>query len=201
MRHASALIGLALLAAVPARGDEPLRIAGASLGADGVLTRQAADVMGNDAPSHTMLLVVEDPPPSAGRLSGRVETFQIDGEGWLELVAEFADGGREVVRSPGAEDAGGRLQGTAPPRPFSLAVPRAADGAAPVRLALAVGLLGPGVVSVSELRLEAGAPTAAAGGPPISAKARIALAALAGLALGGALALRRGALRQPSAPE
>lgn len=201
MRHAPVLIAFALLTGAPARGDEPLRIAGASLGADGVLTRQAADVMGNDGPSHTTLLVVDDPPPSAQRLRGRVEAFEVDGEGWLELVAEFADGGREVVRSSGAVDAGGRLQGTAPARPFSLAVPRAAGGAPPVRLSLAVGLLGPGVVSVSELRLEAGEPVASTGGPPISAKARFALAALAGLALGGALALRRGALRQPSAPE
>lgn len=190
-----------LLPALPAGADEPLRIDGAALGADGVLTRQAADVMGNDGPSRTTLLVIDAPPPAAGALRGRVETFEIEGEGWIELVAVFADGSEQAVRALAAEGAAARLRGTTPPRDFALAVPRAADGAAPVRLELAVGLLGPGVVSVSELRLAAASDAPAPGGPPISGKARIALAALAGLALGGALALRRGALRQPSAPE
>jgi hypothetical protein len=200
----TSLAALVLLAAAPAGAGEPLRIAGDALPADGVLTRQAADVMGNDEPSHTTLLVIDDPPPAAGVLDGKVEAFEIEGEGWLELAAVFADGRREVVRSLDPEDPATRLQGTAAPRPFALAVPRGADGSTPARLELAVGMLGPGVVSVSELRLAPGGDDAPApGGPPISGKARIALAALAGLALGGALALRRGALRgvQPSAPE
>lgn len=204
VRVALAGVALALLGAPPAGADEPLHIAGGSLGADGVLTRQAADVMGHDGPSHTSLLVVDDPPPAARVLDGRVETFEIEGEAWLELAAIFPDGRRAVVRSLDPEDPATRLQGTAAARPFALAVPRDPDGAAPARLELAVGLLGPGVVSVSELRLAPGGDDAPApGGPPISGKVRIALAALAGLALGGALALRRGALRgdQPSAPE
>jgi hypothetical protein len=188
-----------LLAAAATRADEPLRVDGASLGADGVLTRRAADVMGNDAPSRTTLLVVDAPPPTADALRGRVETFEIDGEGWLELVAAFADGSARAVRALAADGTDARLRGTAPAREFALAIPRAADGSAPARLELAVGLLGPGVVSVSELRLEPARDAPAPGGPTVPRGSRFALAALAGLALGAALALRR-RRAQASAP-
>lgn len=200
MRLASASIAVALLAAPPAGADEPLRIAGASLGVDGVLTRRAADVMGDDGPSHTLLLVIDDPPPAARALGGEVECFEVEGEAWIELAAVYPDGRREAVRSLDPESPSTRLQGTAPPRAFRLVAPGDRDGAAPARLELAVGLLGPGVVSLSELRLTAGEAASDPGGPPISGKARLALAALAGLALGGALALRRSARRDAQPP-
>ncbi|HSJ97199.1 MAG TPA: hypothetical protein VLC53_09000 [Myxococcota bacterium] len=166
MRVAPLLACLAALSAVSAHGAEPLRIAGAALGPDGVLTRRAADVLGNDGPSHTPLLVIEDPPLRGwSRLSGRVETFEIESEAWLELAAISADGRREVARTLDPAGPAARLRGTAEPRRFELAVPFDGAGAKPVRLELAVGMLGPGVVSVSELRLEPDVARAAGAGP------------------------------------
>jgi len=159
-RTASALAGLVLLASLSlptiAPADDALRIAGAALGPDGLLTRKAADVMGNDGPSHTALLAIEDPPLRAGsRIEGRVEVFEVDSEAWLELAAVYPDGHREVARTLDAAGPAARLRGTAAPRRFELAVPAGPEGAKPVRLELGVGMLGPGVVSVSELRLQA----------------------------------------------
>lgn len=165
MRLAPVLACLALLAAPRAGADEALHVAGAALGPDGVLTRKTADVMGNDAPSHTPLLVVDEPPLAASRISGRVEAFEIDAEAWLEVAAVYPDGHRQVARTTKAEDPAARLRGTAAARRFELAVPVDAAGARPVRLELGVGMLGPGVVSVSELRLESGAAPAGLGLP------------------------------------
>ncbi|MEB2343575.1 MAG: hypothetical protein OZ948_02415 [Deltaproteobacteria bacterium] len=208
MRSANALACLVLLVAVRAGADEPLRIAGAALGPDGVLTRRTADVMGHDGPSHTVLLVVEAPAlHGASRISGRVEAFEIDPEAWLELAAVFPDGHREVARTLDASDPAAPLHGTAAPRRFALAVPAGRDGAQPVRLELGVGMLGPGVVSVSELRLETGpAPAAATGRRPW-----LALAVLVPIVLGAGALLRRvrgsgsrgdpsGVLQPPAAP-
>lgn len=168
MRAVNVLTCLALLLAARAGAgaDEPLRITGATLGADGVLTRRTADVLGNDGPSHTALLVVEAPVlHGASRVSGRVEGFEIDSEAWLELAVVFPDGHREVVRTLDAGDPVSHLRGTAEPSLFELAVPAGRDGVQPVRLELGVGMLGPGVVSVSELRLETGPAPATAFDP------------------------------------
>jgi len=191
MRLASVLAALALLAVSRAAADEPLHVAGAAVGPDGVLTRKTADVMGNDGPSHTPLLVIDDPPlHGAGRVSGRVEAFEIDSEAWLELAAVYPDGHRQVARTADPDGPAARLLGTAPARRFELAVPVDVAGARPVRLELAVGMLGPGVVSVSELRLEDGAGRAAraglgavAGGPWPAVVGGLVLVLAAGLAL------------------
>jgi len=191
MRSIFALACLALLFAhTPACAGEPLRVDARTLGPDGVLTRQAADVMGNDGPSRTPLVAI-DAPPAGGRIAGTVESFEVDGEAWLELAAVYADGRREVVRSHDGGDPSLRLIGTTATRSFALAVPRAADGAAPARIELTVGMLGPGVVSLSALRFEAAGAQAAPAAPVVPRWQRFALAALAGLALGAALALRR----------
>jgi hypothetical protein len=189
----------ALLVASRAAAEEPLRIAGAALGPDGVLTRQAADVMGNDGPSHTPLLVIDAPPQhGASRISGQVEAFEIDSEAWLELAAVFADGRREVTRTLDRTGAAAALRGTVDARRFELAVPLDPGGPKPVRLELGVGMLGPGVVSVSELRLEAGAAQAAAGAG-IAPRA-LWLAITAGVAAAAvAFALRRSGRRRLAA--
>jgi len=199
MRSASLLACLALVLAPGARADEPLHIAGAALGPDGVLTRQAADVMGNDGPSHTPLLVIDEPAlRGASRISGRVEAFEIDSEAWLELAAIYADGRREVARTLDPNGPGARLRGTAEPRRFELAVPFDGAGPRPVRLELGVGMLGPGVVSVSELRLEVSVAHAAAALPERGLW--LALASIAAATLGAGAWLRRSA-RGRLAPE
>lgn len=192
MRSATLLACLSLALVPAARAEEPLQVAGAALGPDGVLTRRVADVMGNDGSSRTPVLVIEEPAlRGASRISGRVETFEIDSEAWLELTAVYGDGRRKVVRSLDAGGAEARLRGTAEPRRFELAVPFEAEGPRPVRLELAVAMLGPGVVSVSELRLEAGAAHAAAA--PAQSGLWLALAGVAGAALLAATWLRRNA--------
>lgn len=197
MRLATLLAALVLSLAPHAGADEPLHVAAAALGPDGVLTRQAADVMGNDGPSHTPLLVIDEPALRGGsRISGRVEAFEIDSEAWLELAAVYADGRREVARTLDANGPGARLRGTAEPRRFELGVPFDGAGPRPVRLELGVGMLGPGVVSVSELRLEAGAAQAAAPVPGLW----LALASVAVAALAAGSWLRRSA-RVRLAPE
>lgn len=196
MRFAKVLACLVLLVAPRAGADEPLRIAGAALGPAGVLTGRTADVMGNDAPSHTPLLVIDAPAlHGASRISGRVEAFEIDSEAWLELAAVFPDGRREVMRTLEPEGPGASLRGTAEPRRFELAIPPAADGALPVRLELGVGMLGPGVVSVSELRLETGASRAASLAPP---GAWLALAGVAAAMLAASAWTRRAGRRAPA---
>jgi hypothetical protein len=179
----SALFALSL--PVPAGADEPLRVAAAALGPDGVLTRQTADVMGHDGPSLTPLLVIEEPAlRGASRISGRVEAFEVESEAWLEVAAVFADGRREVARTLDAGGSGSRLRGTLERRRFELPVPFDGVGPRPVRLELGVGMVGPGVVSVSELRLEARPAQAGAGGA-LARGVWPALAALAAVALGG----------------
>lgn len=196
LRTASVLAALALLASLPSppivRAEEALRIAGATLAPDGLLTHKTADVMGNDGPSHTALLAIEDPPLGAGsRIGGRVEVFEVDSEAWLELAAVYPDGRREVARTLDAAGPAARLQGTAAPRRFELAVPADPGGAKPVRLELGVGMLGPGVVSVSELRLEAAPATAATAAAVARPSTRGLWITMAAAAAAGAVALRR----------
>ena len=161
MRIAVAVAGgLALLfAAGASRGDAPLEIQGRKLPADGLLTNRIADVMGSDTPSQTRLLVIEAPRIAGVRahLRGRIESFEVDTEAWLELWSVFADGTRAVSRTLDREGPVLRLAGTTPPRAFALPVALGPGGAPPVRLELKVGMLGPGVVSISELRFDAGA--------------------------------------------
>jgi hypothetical protein len=185
------LLALALALAPAAGADEPLHVSGAALGPAGVLTRKAADVMGNDGPSYTPLLVIDEPAlRGASRISGRVEAFEIESEAWLELAAVYPDGRRRVTRSIDPGGSGARLRGSEEPRRFELEVPVDAAQGSPVRLELGVAMLGPGVVSVSELRLEANAPPSAAGFPA-QRGLWLALAALASVALLAGVWLRR----------
>lgn len=189
--RAALLLALALLSLASRAGaGEPLHLTGAALGPDGRITRNAADVMGNDEPSYTPLLVIDAPVlRGAERITGRVETFQVDGEAWLELASVFADGHRDVNRT---RDAGGtRLAGTSETRPFALAVPSAGEGPAPVRVELGVGMLGPGVVSVSALRLEGAGPGAASAVAIRGARVGLVILVGAALAVGPFVALRR----------
>lgn len=171
-----------------------LRLRGAEIGRDGVLSRKAADVLGGDGPTYTPLLVVDEPVlHGASRLTARVEAFEVH-LAWLELAAVFPDGRRRTARALDAEGRPLSLHGTAPARPVSLAVPEDAGGATPVRLELAVQMLGPGVLSLSELRLETGRPPAVA---PLHVLALAVLLALAAAAL--LVARRHGARRRGAA--
>ncbi|HEY8493626.1 MAG TPA: hypothetical protein VIN04_07000 [Myxococcota bacterium] len=159
-----------------------LRLRGADIGRDGVLSRKAADVMGGDGPTYTPLLVIDEPVlHGASRLTARVESFEVH-LARLELTAVFPDGRRRTAEALDGEGRRLALQGTAPARPVSLAVPEDAGGATPVRLELAVQMLGPGVVSLSELRLETGA-------APARAPHRVLGLAAAALALAAAVPL------------
>jgi len=191
MRLARLVLLLAASLAAPAGADEPLRVSAAALGADGGLGARVADVLGGDGPSYTRVLAIEA-PPAGGRIAGQVEVFEIDGEAWIELVAVQADGRRAVARTTDPGRAAPRLVGSAPPRSFALDAPADPGGAAPVHLELAVGMLGPGVVSLSALRFEAAQPAAAA---PTRARRGPWLALGAAAATLGALALRRSARR------
>jgi hypothetical protein len=155
-----------------------LRVRGSDIGPDGALTRQAADVLGGDGPTYTPLLVIEEPVlRGASRLTARVEAFEVAGQAWLELAAVFPDGRRRTAEA--LDDEGRRLalHGTAPARPVSLTVPEGPGGATPVRLELAVQMLGPGVVSLSDLRLETGTPPLLAPDGVLGLAAALALAA------------------------
>jgi hypothetical protein len=158
-------LACAAIVAAGARADEVLRIAGADVGSDGVLTRGEADVVGaEDRPSRTPVLAVET-PRIRGRdyqITGRVAYQGVEGEGYLEMWSEFADGSRYFSRTLATSGPMAKLSGSSSPRPFSLPFHLEETTPDPVRLELAVALPGPGRVTLSGLRLES--MDAAAGG-------------------------------------
>jgi hypothetical protein len=137
-------------------GEVPIRLDGEQVAVGEVISREAADVIGLDEPSHTPLLVVESPPVGrrGARLSGFVESIDVDSVAWLELWALYADGTRSVARTLDRNGPELQLAGTTERRRFALPVALGVGGARPQRLELNVGMFGTGIVSVSELRLE-----------------------------------------------
>ncbi len=145
-----------VVATASGAGEMPIRLVGKQVAVGEVISREAADVMGLDEPSHTPLLVVEAPPVGrrGARLSGFVESTDVDSVAWLELWVLYTDGARSVARTLDRDRPELRLAGTTERRRFALPVALGAGGARPQRLELNVGMFGTGIVSVSELRLE-----------------------------------------------
>jgi len=166
-RHRIALLAAPLLLALAGgtRADEPLRLAGTQLPADGVLSRRAADVVGAEHPTHTRILEIEAPPVEGRRyrIVGTVAYQDVPEGGYLEMWSELPDGSRYFTRTLDAEGPLARLQGSSPPRPFALPFDLGADGPPPRRVELAVALMGPGRVTLTDLRFEAEPASAAAG--------------------------------------
>jgi hypothetical protein len=156
-----AALGLASAAAA----DELLRVAGTAIGADGVLTRRVADVVGTATLSRTQVLEIDGPRIAGAsyRIVGKVAYEGVEEEGYLEMWSEFADGGRYFSRTMGASGPMGKLFGSSPARPFELPFQLDPNGPKPVRLELAVVLMGPGLVTLSDLRFESEPGLASAG--------------------------------------
>jgi hypothetical protein len=155
MRATPFLLLFSLLAH-PARADEPLTLRGSELGAGGSLTRRAADVVGAAGPTTTALLVVVEPRVEGlfYRISGSVEYAAVEGEGYLEMWSEFADGSRYFSRTLDSQGPMSKLAGSSPARPFVLPFTSTPEAGQPTRLELNVVLPGPGRVTLSGLRLE-----------------------------------------------
>lgn len=159
---------LLFLSAASSAAEVPIQVSGKQIEIGAVLTDQAADVMGLAGPSHTPLLVIEAPPigSSGARMVGRIESFDVESEAWIELWAIYPDGTRSVERTLDRDGPELRLAGTTERRSFELPVALGAGGVKPLRLELNVGMLGRGIVSVSGLRLErdGGIPSALSAG-------------------------------------
>ncbi len=143
--------------------EAPIQVAGDEIAIGQVIADEAADVMGLEGPSHTPLLVIEAPPVgrSGARMVGRIESFDVESEAWIELWAIYPDGTRSVERTLDRDGPDLRLAGTTERRSFELPVALGPGGVKPHRLELNVGMLGRGIVSVSKLRLERDAATPA----------------------------------------
>lgn len=176
MTTRAAWLGIALaLAACPSAATTepaaPLRLAGAEVGAEGVLTERQGEVVGGAGPTRTPILVIEGPriEGASSAILGTVAAEGVEGEGYLEMWSEFPDGRRSVSRTLGASGPQGRLVGTAGARPFAVPVSIPAGAPAPVRLELFVALAGPGRVALRDLRLVSGNAPALAGLSPRAA--------------------------------
>ncbi len=203
MRATPSFVGsfLLLFSMASAAAEAPIQVAGDQIAIGEVIADEAADVMGLDGPSHTPLLVIEAPPigGSGARVVGRIESFDVESEAWIELWTIYPNGTRSVERTLDRDGPDLRLAGTTERRSFELPVALGAGGAKPLRLELNVGMLGRGIVSVSGLRLErdGGAPPALGagiwtlgdrGGVPDSGLARALAIALVVSVLGALLA-------------
>lgn len=206
------------LAAASQAADAPIRLAGSQIAAGEALAREAAAIIGLEAPSHTPLVVIDAPPVGRQgvRLRGFVESVDVEGVAWLELWAIYGDGSRSVARTLDRKGPVVQLAGTTQRRSFALTAALGSGGARPQRLELNVGMFGSGVVSVSNLRLEpAGEAPSAAGAmlaafrtanrPPRSGDLLVIPAMFGGLAVAAGIAARarsrlRAATLMPSLP-
>lgn len=189
------------LSATSLAAEVPILVSGEQIAIGEVISDESADVMGLKGPSHTPLLVIEAPPigERGARVVGTIKSFDVESEAWIELWAIYPDGTRSVERTLDRDGPDLRLAGTTERRSFELLVALGPGGVKPHRLELNVGMLGRGIVSVSELRLERdGATPAGLGasawvlgarrGDPRANAARTVPIALGALGLGAYLA-------------
>ncbi len=145
-----------LLSTASRAAEAPIQLRGNQVAVGEVMAREAADVIGLEGPSQTPLLVIDAPPVGSqgARITGRIESFDVESEAWIELWAVYPDGSRSVARTLDRNRPDLRLAGTTERRSFELPVALGPGGAKPQRLELNVGMLGRGIVSVANLRLE-----------------------------------------------
>ena len=153
----TAIAGFVLfLSAASHAAEAPIQLRGNQIAVGEVMAREAADVIGLEGPSQTPLLVIDAPPIGSrgARITGRIESFDVESEAWIELWAIYPDGSRSVERTLDRDRPDLRLAGTTERRSFELPVALGPGGAKPQRLELNVGMLGRGIISVANLRLE-----------------------------------------------
>lgn len=152
-----AIAGLVLLLSAASHAAEaPIQLRGNQIAVGEVMAVGAADVIGLEGPSQTPLLVIDAPPVGSrgARITGRIESFDVEPEAWIELWAIYPDGSRSVQRTLDRDRPDLRLAGTTERRHFELSVALGPGGAKPQRLELNVAMFGRGIISVANLRLE-----------------------------------------------